>query len=68
MPYDEKVMLNVAESLLARCDALQDFVARKSLRGKAHRSDVMRTALALGLSELEKVKQKEAEEGGVPVI
>ena len=56
--YDEKVMLNVATALVERADALRNFVARQSLRGRASRSDVMRAALSLGLHELERQEVK----------
>ena len=53
MPHDEKVMVACSTSLIERCDALKDFMARQNLRGRANRSDVIRTALSRGLDELE---------------
>tara|TARA_R110002110_G_scaffold30914_1_gene109379 strand:+ start:954 stop:1181 length:228 start_codon:yes stop_codon:yes gene_type:complete len=53
MPHDEKVMVACSTSLIERCDALKDFIARQNLRGRANRSDVIRTALSRGLDELE---------------
>ena len=53
MPHDEKVMVACASRMIERCDGLKDFIAQRTLRGRANRSDVIRAALSRGLDELE---------------
>ena len=57
--YEKKIMINCASVMLDRCEALRDYVAQTSLRGKAKKADVIRTALALGLDALEQQAREE---------
>ena len=62
MPYDEKVMIACSSALLERCDALRDFLARQTLRGRANRSDVIRACISRGLMELEQEAEENTEQ------
>ncbi len=55
--HDETIAIRCNSGLLKRCEELRGFLGERSLRGSASRSDVIRSALAIGLAELEDQKE-----------